>query len=108
YRSMGNLPAHRDAWQSPELTDDPRWVAFREQLEVAEPPPTIEVWEAMVAVIRDEVESLVSGRQSPEAAADGLDRGFSAILSRRRVEADATLADGNLVGFTYGFIALAG
>jgi multiple sugar transport system permease protein len=108
YRRMGNLPAHREAWNDPALTGDPRWVAFRQQLEVAEPPPTIEVWEAMVAVIRDEVESLVAARKSPEEAAAGLDRGFSAILSRRRVESDSTLADGNLVGFTYAILALAG
>jgi multiple sugar transport system permease protein len=62
----------------------------------------------MVAVIRDEVESLVAARKSPEEAAAGLDRGFSAILSRRRVESDSTLADGNLVGFTYAILALAG
>jgi len=106
YRRMGNLPAHREAWQAPELTDDPRWVAFRQQLEVAEPPPTIEVWEAMVAVIRDEIEAMAAGRKSPEEATVGLDRGFSAILSRRRVQADATLVDGNLVGFAYVFMGL--
>ncbi|MGH2570651.1 MAG: sugar ABC transporter substrate-binding protein [bacterium] len=84
WRLTGDLPARREAWESAELTEEPRVRAFREQLERVEPMPKILEWEQIASKIRERAELAARGAASPAEALALLDRDVDRILEKRR------------------------
>ncbi|MCC5875418.1 MAG: extracellular solute-binding protein [Candidatus Sumerlaeia bacterium] len=85
YREVGNLPATREAWNSPELHGDPLWDVFRRQLEVAEPTPSLEFYKAIEDLLRNQQETLILSGRDPSDVAAAIAGGLERIVSMRRV-----------------------
>jgi multiple sugar transport system substrate-binding protein len=84
YRLTGDLPARREAWQRPELAEEPRVRAFREQLERVQPMPKIPEWEQIASKVRERAELAARGGASAGEALELLDRDADRILEKRR------------------------
>ena len=68
YQTVSDLPAVQSAWQDPALTSDPILKTFGEQLKSAKAPPSFPTWEQVAAVLDNEVEKVVNGKEDPAAA----------------------------------------
>jgi multiple sugar transport system substrate-binding protein len=84
FELTGDLPARRSAWQSPALTAEPRFPAFREQLESVHPIPPVPEWEQIATAIYDRGEAAARGTISASAALEQLDRRADDVLEKRR------------------------
>jgi multiple sugar transport system substrate-binding protein len=84
YEATGDLPARRSAWNAPRLANDPRLVAFREQLARVEPTPAVAEWELIATDIAAAAERAARGTQSIDAALTALDGQVDGILEKRR------------------------
>jgi multiple sugar transport system substrate-binding protein len=80
----GDLPPRRDTWATPELTDDVKARAFRQQLERVRPVPRVPEWERIANEMRLVAERAVYGQFSVERAAQELDARVDRILEKRR------------------------
>jgi multiple sugar transport system substrate-binding protein len=81
---MGDLPARRAAWQSPLLTGDPFFPAFRAQLESVAPLPRVAEWEQIATIIYDRGEAAARGATTVPAALADLDARADELLEKRR------------------------
>jgi multiple sugar transport system substrate-binding protein len=68
YSTVGDLPAVQSAWQDPALSGDKTLATFGEQLKSAKAPPSFPTWEQVSAVLDNEVEKVVNGKQGAGAA----------------------------------------
>ena len=84
YELTQDLPAHRDAWKSPLVANDPPLAAFRAQLEHVAPLPRVPEYEQIASAIAEDGESVVRGRMTVQQAAADLDRKADSILAKRR------------------------
>jgi multiple sugar transport system substrate-binding protein len=84
YELTGDLPARRDAWNHPSLTSDPKFAAFREQLENVQPTPMVPEWEQIVTAVAEHAESAIRGQRTTQEALTALDRRTDQILAKRR------------------------
>jgi ABC-type glycerol-3-phosphate transport system substrate-binding protein len=69
YERTSDLPSVKAAWDSGELSADPRMKVFRTQMESAKPVPALAEWAEIGARIDDAVESVTQGKATPEKAA---------------------------------------
>jgi multiple sugar transport system substrate-binding protein len=84
FELTGDLPARRTAWQSPALAAEPRFPAFREQLESVAPLPQVPEWEQIATAIYDRGEAAARGTTTVEAAVAHLDERADELLEKRR------------------------
>jgi multiple sugar transport system substrate-binding protein len=84
FELTGDLPARRTAWASPALTSEPRFPAFRRQLESVRPIPQVPEWEQIATAIYDRGEAAARGTTSVEAAVAALDKRADEVLEKRR------------------------
>ena len=84
YELSGNLPARLEAWETPDLADDPKAQAFREQLERAVPLPRVPEWERIATRVYEYGEAAVRGRLTVDQALAALDRDVDRMLEKRR------------------------
>ena len=84
FELTGDLPARRAAWQAPALAAEPRFPAFREQLESVRPLPQVPEWEQIATAIYDRGEAAARGTTSVDAAVKTLDARADDLLEKRR------------------------
>jgi multiple sugar transport system substrate-binding protein len=84
FELTGDLPARRTAWKSPVLAAEPRFPAFREQLESVLPLPQVPEWEQIATAIYDRGEALARGTTTLDAAVTALDKRADELLEKRR------------------------
>ena len=84
FELTGDLPARRTAWTSPALAADPRFPAFREQLESVRPLPQVPEWEQIASAIYDRGEAAARGTVSVQTAVTQLDERADGLLEKRR------------------------
>jgi multiple sugar transport system substrate-binding protein len=70
--------------QPPALANDPPSHSFARQLERVRAAPKIPGWERIFQEMQLTAESVVQGRQGPEAACRQLDAWVDALLEKRR------------------------
>lgn len=84
FELTGDLPARRSAWSAPALAADPRFPAFRKQLESVRPLPQVPEWEQIATAIYDRGEAAARGTTTVEQAVKALDRRADELLEKRR------------------------
>jgi len=84
FELTADLPARRTAWQSPALAAEPRFPAFRQQLESVAPLPQVPEWEQIATAIYDRGEAAARGTTTVDAAVKELDRRADELLEKRR------------------------
>ncbi len=84
YQETGDLPAVREAWESPELAENRYAAAFRTQLERVEPLPKVPEWENIATQVLESSESAIRGETGIDRTLAGLDRDVDRILDKRR------------------------
>jgi multiple sugar transport system substrate-binding protein len=84
FELTADLPARRSAWTSPELQKEPRFPAFRQQLESVRPVPQVPEWEQIATAIYDRGEAVARGTVSVEQAVVHLDARADEVLEKRR------------------------
>ena len=84
YELTKDLPAHRAAWKTHGLADDPEIASFLAQLESVQPLPRVPEWEQIATRILEHGEATVRGRMTVEQASADLDRKTDDILAKRR------------------------
>lgn len=84
FELTGDLPARRTAWQSPALTAESRFPAFRTQLESVAPLPQVPEWEQIATAIYDRGEAVARGATTVDAAVKALDERADEVLEKRR------------------------
>jgi multiple sugar transport system substrate-binding protein len=84
YELSGDLPAHRAAWATPKLANDPQIAAFRMQLDRTAALPRIPEWENIATSIFEAGQLAARGRYTPAEAAQRLDRKVDTMLDKRR------------------------
>jgi multiple sugar transport system substrate-binding protein len=84
YRTTGDLPARRSAWDAPALVSDRQLAAFREQLGRVTPMPAVPEWELIATQIAQAAERAARGRQSEDAALASLQHDVDGTLEKRR------------------------
>lgn len=84
FELTGDLPARRTAWASPALNAEPRFPAFRQQLEFVRPIPQVPEWEQIATAIYDRGEAAARGTTSVQAAVTALDERADEVLEKRR------------------------
>jgi multiple sugar transport system substrate-binding protein len=84
YELSGDLPAHRDAWATPKLANDPQIAAFRTQLDRTAALPRIPEWENVATSIFEAGQLATRGQFNANEAARRLDRKVNIMLEKRR------------------------
>ena len=84
FELTADLPARRTAWTSPALNKEPRFPAFREQLESVQPVPKVPEWEQIATAIYDRGEAAARGTVTVEQAVAQLDGRAEEVLEKRR------------------------
>ena len=84
YELTGSLPAAKEAWDQPPLSNDPLVVAFRRQLENVTPTPKVAEWEQIATIVWEAAESAIRGERSVDGALAWLDSRADRILEKRR------------------------
>ncbi|HUP63423.1 MAG TPA: sugar ABC transporter substrate-binding protein [Thermoanaerobaculia bacterium] len=84
FELTGDLPSRRSAWRSPAVTAEPRFPAFREQLESVRPLPQVPEWEQIATAIYDRGEAAARGTTTVSAAVADLDKRADELLEKRR------------------------
>jgi multiple sugar transport system substrate-binding protein len=84
FELTGDLPARRAAWSAPALTKEPRFPAFRAQLESVAPLPKVPEWEQIATAILDRGEAVARGASPVPAALAALDARADELLEKRR------------------------
>jgi multiple sugar transport system permease protein len=86
FRASDCLPPGPEAWEDPVLRENPRLMAFREQLKTARPTPMVPEWEQISAAMNREMEKAVRGVATPENAARKMGRAIAGILKARAAD----------------------
>jgi multiple sugar transport system substrate-binding protein len=84
YELSGDLPAHRAAWTTPKLANDPQIAAFRTQLDHTAALPRIPEWENVATSIFEYGQLAARGRYDVREGTMQLDRKVDAMLEKRR------------------------
>jgi multiple sugar transport system substrate-binding protein len=84
YELSGDLPAHRDAWVTPKLANDPQIAAFRLQLDHTAALPRIPEWENIATTIFEYGQLAARGKYTAREAALQLDKKVDTMLQKRR------------------------
>lgn len=84
YELLGDMPARRSAWDGNGLRNDPKVLAFREQLEHVKPTPPVPEWEQIANEMQLVAAQAVAGTLSIDEAAAEMDRRADRILEKRR------------------------
>jgi multiple sugar transport system substrate-binding protein len=84
FELTGDLPARRAAWRAPALAREPRFPAFRVQLERVAPLPKVPEWEQIATSIYDRGEAAVRGHLPIPAALAAIDARAGELLEKRR------------------------
>lgn len=84
YELSGDLPAHRAAWSTPRLANDPQIAAFRTQLDRTVALPRIPEWENVATKIFEYGQLAARGRYGVEDGSRALDREVDGMLEKRR------------------------
>ncbi|HEX2059424.1 MAG TPA: extracellular solute-binding protein, partial [Thermoanaerobaculia bacterium] len=84
FELTGDLPARRTAWQAPALAAEPRFPAFRAQLESVRPLPQVPEWEQIATAIYDRGEAAARGTITVAQAVAQLDARADDVLEKRR------------------------
>lgn len=84
FELTGDLPARRSAWQAPALAAEPRFPAFRTQLESVRPVPQVPEWEQIATAIYDRGEAAARGTIDVRTAVTQLDARANELLEKRR------------------------
>ncbi len=84
YELTGDLPAHKTAWETTGIADDPRARAFRTQLEHVVSTPKLPEWEQIATRVFERGETAVRGASTPQEALEALDRDVARMLEKRR------------------------
>lgn len=84
FELTGDLPARRAAWNAPALAKEPRFPAFRVQLEHVAPLPKVPEWEQIATAILDRGEAAARGASSIPSALAFLDARADQLLEKRR------------------------
>jgi multiple sugar transport system substrate-binding protein len=84
-QSTSNLPAHREAWVTLGLVDDPKFRAFHEQLKNVRPVPPVPEWQKIVeGELVKTAEAVIAERVTVADGLARLDRRVDQILEKRR------------------------
>jgi multiple sugar transport system substrate-binding protein len=84
YDLLGDMPPRRSSWEGGALHDDPKALAFREQLERARPTPAVPEWERIANEIQLIAAQAIAGELTIDQAAAEMDRRTDRILEKRR------------------------
>lgn len=84
YALLGDMPPRRSAWNGSSLRDDPKALAFREQLEHVKPAPAVPEWEQIANEMQLVAAQAVAGTLSVDQATAEMDRRADRILEKRR------------------------
>ncbi|WP_225737366.1 sugar ABC transporter substrate-binding protein [Dyella acidiphila] len=84
YDLLGDMPPRRSSWAGGHLHDDPKALAFREQLERVKPTPAVPEWERIANEMQLVAAQAVAGNLSIDQAAAEIDRRADRILEKRR------------------------
>jgi multiple sugar transport system substrate-binding protein len=95
YELSGDLPARKEAWSDPALTNDRYVQAFREQLERVKATPKIPEWEQIATKVYEHAEAAIRGRTTAEEALAALDRDVDRVLEKRRFLIARKAEEGN-------------
>jgi multiple sugar transport system substrate-binding protein len=84
HKLTGNLPSNREAWEMPQLKNDPYMKAFFIQLQYLRSTPKIPEWEQIATKIMEYTE-LAANRSTPnEELLEALNKDVNRILEKRR------------------------
>ncbi len=85
FRMVDDLPARREAWESPEIQRDKFIKAFFKQLNHVKPVPKVPEWERIAfSKIQKYMEYIVYEKMSVETALKKLDEEVNSVLEKRR------------------------
>jgi multiple sugar transport system substrate-binding protein len=84
YALLGDMPPRRSSWEGGSLHDDPKAVAFREQLEDVKPTPPVPEWERIANEMQLVAAQAAAGELTVDQAAAEMDRRTDRILEKRR------------------------
>jgi multiple sugar transport system substrate-binding protein len=84
YDLLGDMPPRRSSWNGGKLHDDPKAIAFREQLEHVKPTPPVPEWEEIANEMQLVAAQAVAGELTVDQAAAEIDRRADRILEKRR------------------------
>lgn len=84
YAVLGDMPPRRSAWNGGSLRDDPKALAFREQLEHVKAAPAVPEWEQIANEMQLVAAQAVAGTLSVDQATAEMDRRADRILEKRR------------------------
>jgi multiple sugar transport system substrate-binding protein len=84
YALLGDMPPRRSSWEGGSLHDDPKAVAFREQLEDVKPTPPVPEWERIANEMQLVAAEAAAGELTVDQAAAEMDRRTDRILEKRR------------------------
>ncbi|TDK23688.1 extracellular solute-binding protein [Arthrobacter crusticola] len=71
-RATGDLPSAAEAWDAPELADDPKLAEFGTQLKDTNSPPAVASWTKVSAAADTELEQIVKAGKDPAEAMKAL------------------------------------
>lgn len=80
YKIIGDLPAVKETWKHPELSEDPVMKVFYEQLKDAKSPPTVPYWEEIATAISKRVEEVIYKKRTPGDAAKLLEKDIEKMV----------------------------
>jgi multiple sugar transport system substrate-binding protein len=69
YKESADLPSNQEAWELPELADDPKLELFGEQLEDAKTAPPFPKWEQFATELNNKLDAAFTSDMDPAAAA---------------------------------------
>jgi multiple sugar transport system substrate-binding protein len=84
YTLLGDMPPRRSSWDGGSLHDDPKAVAFREQLEDVKPTPPVPEWERIANEMQLIAAEAAAGELTVDQATAEMDRRTDRILEKRR------------------------
>jgi len=94
YELSGDLPARPSAWKLAGLADDPRAVAFLDQLGSVAPTPKVPEWEQIATRVAECAEQVMRGGRDLDEALAALDADVDRILEKRRWMLDRAAEEG--------------
>jgi multiple sugar transport system substrate-binding protein len=84
YALLGDMPPRRSSWDGGSLHDDPKALAFREQLEDVRPTPPVPEWERIANEMQLVAAEAAAGELTVDQATAEMDRRTDRILEKRR------------------------
>jgi len=84
YQESKDLPAVISAWDLGNFRDDPRIVAFYQQLQEVQATPKIPEWEQIATKLQEHLETVIFRRITLEQAIEKLNKDVNQILEKRR------------------------